>query len=413
MSQETETKRAERAERVRKTVALEKPDRVPFAPKCAGIYAMAYDIPMYTVLKDLRNIKPGVKQFFEDVEVDLAWAPILYPIDPMTALGAAHMHFPGPDSGIPLNLGFQIHDDTYIEEDEFDEFCFDPTNFVLTKFFPRKFKALEGFKALNFQNPTEYNVLLDLVPLASPEVQASFKALQNAADLSARWVSELGDVTNYITELGYPIGPSTAQTCPFDMFADNFRGIVRAIMDTVEHPDKLDRVMKVMERICIERTLAGARAVDAEYVFIPLHEGVDEFMSPETYERFYWPGLRAMMMAIIEDGRTPYVFCEGKYNTRLETLRDVPKGKVAYMFEEVDIKRAKEVLGDVACICGNLPSTMLSYGSENDVREATKRMLDDCMGDGGFIMDCSIVLETAKRENIIAWYETTLEYGRY
>ncbi len=413
MSNEIETKRAERVERVKKAIALEKPDRVPFAPKCAGIYAMAYDIPLYAVLKDLRNIKPGIKQFFEDVEVDLAWAPILYPIDPMSALGAAHMHFPGPDFGIPLDYGFQIHDDTYIEVEEFDEFCFDPTHFILTKFFPRKFKALKGFENLNFENPTEYNVLLDLVPLANPETQAAFKALQQAAEYSATWAGELGEVAGYIAELGMPLGPAMAQTCPFDMFADNFRGIMRACMDTYEYPDELLPVIKTMERICIDRTVTVAESINAEYVFIPLHNGVDEFMSPEVYEKFYWPGLKAMIMSIIESGRTPYIFCEGKYNTRLEILRDVPKGKVVYMFESVDIKEAKEALGDVACIGGNFPTASLIYSNPKQIKEDTKRMLDDCMGDGGFIMDCSIVLETAKRENMIAWYEATLEYGKY
>ncbi len=62
------------------------------------------------------------------------------------------------------------------------------------------------------------------------------------------------------------------------------------------------------------------------------------------------------MMALIDLNITPYVFCEGKYNTRLEVISDVPKGKVIYMFEEVDIVQAKKTVGQVACICGNLPT---------------------------------------------------------
>ena len=40
-------------------------------------------------------------------------------------------------------------------------------------------------------------------------------------------------------------------------------------------------------------------------------------------------------------------------------------------------------------------------------------MLDACAPGGGFIMDCSIVLDNAKKENLDAWYETTMEYGKY
>jgi len=32
---------------------------------------------------------------------------------------------------------------------------------------------------------------------------------------------------------------------------------------------------------------------------------------------------------------------------------------------------------------------------------------------GGFIMDCSIVLDEAKKENMDAWAQTTWEIGKY
>lgn len=116
---------------------------------------------------------------------------------------------------------------------------------------------------------------------------------------------------------------------------------------------------------------------------------------------------------IINLGMIPYVFLEGPYNTRLEILKQVPKGKVIYMFEQVDIAKAKKILGDTACICGNLPSADLIYGKKEDIIENTKRMLDICAPGGGFMMDCSIVIDHYDEEKFSAWYETTLEYGRY
>jgi uroporphyrinogen-III decarboxylase len=83
------------------------------------------------------------------------------------------------------------------------------------------------------------------------------------------------------------------------------------------------------------------------------------------------------------------------------------------MFEKVDIARAKKVLGDTACICGNFPTTDLSFGSKESVIEDTKRMLDICAPGGGFIMNCSIVLDNYKEELFDAWYETTMKYGAY
>jgi uroporphyrinogen-III decarboxylase len=144
-----------------------------------------------------------------------------------------------------------------------------------------------------------------------------------------------------------------------------------------------------------------------------MHAGTDEFMSPSDYEKFYWPGLKRTIEAIIDAGMIPYVFCEGKYNTRLEVLRDVPRGKVVYLFEQVDIKRAKKVLGDVACICGNISSTLLAHGKPEQVIEKTKELIDICAPGGGFIMDCSIIVDTATHENFSAWRDTTFTYGVY
>jgi len=136
-------------------------------------------------------------------------------------------------------------------------------------------------------------------------------------------------------------------------------------------------------------------------------------MSDETYRTYYWPYLQKMIYHIVDRGMTPYILTEGKYNTRLEVLKEVPKGKVIYMFEQVDIAKAKKVLGDTACICGNFPSIHLAYGTVDKVVEDTKRMLDACMPGGGFMMNCSIVLDNYKRELMDAWYETTMTYGKY
>ena len=78
-------------------------------------------------------------------------------------------------------------------------------------------------------------------------------------------------------------------------------------------------------------------------------------MSPDTYEKFYWPCLKRCIMTVIENEMTPVVFCEGNYNTRLEVISDVPKGKVVYMFEKVDLKKAKATVGKVGDDLGKCP----------------------------------------------------------
>ena len=67
--------------------------------------------------------------------------------------------------------------------------------------------------------------------------------------------------------------------------------------------------------------MVACRASGRKRVWIWLHKGVDDFMSVEQYETFYWPSLKAMLEGFVAEGLNPVVYCEGKYNTRLETLR--------------------------------------------------------------------------------------------
>jgi uroporphyrinogen-III decarboxylase len=220
-------------------------------------------------------------------------------------------------------------------------------------------------------------------------------------------------LTGLIEEMGFPVGAKFAVNCPFDMFADNMRGIMQVLVDMRERPDELMEVIDKMEVISINNAVNTIRATGAQFCFIPLHNGVDEFMSREDYLKFYWKGLKNLMDAIIAEGCIPYVFCEGKYKTRLDIISDVPKGKVIYMFEETDIKLVKETVGQVACICGNLETALLMFGSKAQVGDGVKRMLDVCAPGGGFIMDISIGLEECNMKNLEVFFESAMKYGVY
>jgi uroporphyrinogen-III decarboxylase len=148
-------------------------------------------------------------------------------------------------------------------------------------------------------------------------------------------------------------------------------------------------------------------------VFIPLHKGLDGFMSPTQFKTFYWPTLKRLIEGLIEGGCTPFVFWEGDVSSRLETIGDVPRGKAVYAFERTDMFRAKEVLGDQVCLKGNVPLSLLMTGTPDEVRDHCKKLIDGVGKGGGFIMDSSTVIDDAKPENVRAMFEITKAYGVY
>lgn len=135
-------------------------------------------------------------------------------------------------------------------------------------------------------------------------------------------------------------------------------------------------------------------------------------MSNAQYEEFFWPTLRALIMGLIDAGLTPYVYTEGEYSDRLPIIKDVPKGKVIYHVEK-DIYKAKEILGDTACLVGGPASSLLNIGSPDEVRDSCKKLIDVVGKGGGFMMGVELPLLTAKVENIKAMTDFVMEYGVY
>jgi uroporphyrinogen-III decarboxylase len=135
-------------------------------------------------------------------------------------------------------------------------------------------------------------------------------------------------------------------------------------------------------------------------------------MSLAQFKTFYWPTLQKLMLGLIDEGITPCPFFESDYTSRLELIADLPKGKACYSFESTDIFKAKEVLGDHICLRGNVPLSLLSTGTPDDVKYYCKKLID-VVGKGGGFMDSAGGLDDAKPENVSAMYSFTKEYGVY
>lgn len=402
----------QRMNRLDTVISLQEPDRVPFVPQTGDFVATAYGLSQYDMMKDLRNVIPCIKKYLTRFQPDLVWPVYGFSIDPCELLHANFIRLPGPSHGLPRNSGFQMMDGTYMEEDEFDEYLMDPTHFMLTKVLPRKYKVLEPLSKLHFREVYDLKVMTEWGVLAQSDVKAAVDALMQAGQMMHRHMMHNIQVGKCIREMGFATFGGTTHA-PFDLYADSLRGLVQGVMDVKLYPDEVLAVTERIEQMNTDRFVAGVKARGERFVFIPLHAAGDEFMSRDDYAAFYWPGLKRTIEKLVAAGITPLVFCEGKYNTRLDFLKDVPKGKVIYMFEQVDIVKAKKELGDVACICGNFPTTLLVTGSKEQVVDETKRMLDACAPGGGFIMNCSITMDACKMENFEAWYDTTMTYGVY
>jgi uroporphyrinogen-III decarboxylase len=109
----------------------------------------------------------------------------------------------------------------------------------------------------------------------------------------------------------------------------------------------------------------------------------------------------------------PLLAAEGGYNSRLEVIKDLPKGKVIWMFDQTDMAEAKRVVGATSCILGNMPLSLLSVGTPDQVKAYAKELIDTAGQGGGYIMANGAFFDHVKPENLKAMMDFTREYGVY
>ncbi|MCJ7813185.1 hypothetical protein MUP95_07720 [bacterium] len=185
------------------------------------------------------------------------------------------------------------------------------------------------------------------------------------------------------------------------------------MIDMYRRSDKLLEAMERLTPLLIEEAIGAAKSSGCPVILMPLHKGTDGFMSNDQFKTFYWPTLKRVMMGLIDEGLVPLLFAEGNYMERLEIIKDMPRAKVIWYFETMDMAKAKEVLGDNACIAGNLPVSVLYTGTPQQVKEGCRRLIEICAPGGGYILTASASVNQGNSDNLRAMMEAAKEYGVY
>jgi uroporphyrinogen-III decarboxylase len=199
---------------------------------------------------------------------------------------------------------------------------------------------------------------------------------------------------------------------PFDHFADLYRGTRGISLDMRRQPAKLHEAMDHQLKIAV-KAFKNFPMTACPVVMMPLHKGDDTFMSDKQFDEFYWPGLRAVFMAMINEGLVPMPFAEGRYNRRLRQIADTPRSAVVWYFDQTDMAEAKKVLKDVCCIMGNVPTSMVMTSAPEAVKAYCRKLIEDCAPGGGYILSGGASIDKGNLPNLKAMMEAAYEYGVY
>jgi uroporphyrinogen-III decarboxylase len=367
----------EKKKRIDDVIAIKQPDRVPVWFQDASIFPARYaGITAREAMYDADKAFAAYKKTFTDFDPDLIFNPAFALHTPGKAIDIIDCRMialPG-SKGVPENHSFQFVEAEYMKQDEYDEFLYDTTAFTISKFLPRVFGSLEPLGSL----PPVIGFLfgytgLPMTPaFITDEVLAAMEKFCESARLVAAHTQKLKPFTMEMAALGFPIMCGGATLTPFDVIGDFLRGMRGILLDMYRCPDKLLAAMDRITPLVINSAIMTCRMTGNPTVFIALHRGSDAFMSMKQFETFYWPGLKKLLLALIDEGITPCPFFEGDFSKHLGFLRELPKGKMLGFFDKTDIHKAKEALGDVMAMSGFMPVSVLQTGTPDMVREYTK-----------------------------------------
>jgi uroporphyrinogen-III decarboxylase len=77
------------------------------------------------------------------------------------------------------------------------------------------------------------------------------------------------------------------------------------------------------------------------------------------------------------------------------------------------MKEAKRILGNICCIVGNVPTSIMITGTAQQVTDYCKQLIKDCAPGGGYVLGGGASCDHGKFENFKAMMDAAKEYGVY
>jgi len=407
-----------RVQRLIDVYNVEEPDRVPVNLPVGNLPLKLAGVDAYTAFYDHEKAMEATAKFNEKYSEELEYTAM-----PMYFLSSGRILelldyklYAWPGHGIAKDgTTWQFIEGEYMTANEYDDLIRDPSDFWIKTYMPRAFGVFEPMKMFQpFTNITENVHVMQFMPLAMPPVQEMLQKLLDVGKEYQKMMQLMMRASGGMPTTGFTafMGGGFAKA-PFDTIGDTLRGTTGIMQDMFRRPDKLLEALDKVADLTIKTILSSPNIANMTTVMYPLHKGADGWMSQKAFDTFYWPSLKKVMDAFINEGLIQTLFAEGSYNTRLEYVNDFPKGTVTWYFDRTDMSQAKKILGKDCCLQGNVPSSMIVTGTPEETKEYCRNLIETVGEGGGFILAAGSVSDNPRLENIQAMMAAVREYGFY
>ena len=243
---------------------------------------------------------------------------------------------------------------------------------------------------------------VDRLKVINPETDGRIPALLEAVRLISKQVgSEIAIRGN-------------ADQAAFDL-ACLVRGIEEFLMELIEQPDN-PRIAQLLE-ICYQSHLAVHRALakaGAHFTSLGDSLAAPDVTSPRMFHRFARPYEERLVKDLAAHGIFVVIHICGDTSRILDMLAEY--GPCGFELDyKTDAVKAKQTAGKHHVLFGNIdPSGVLARGTVEQVREATRQLIDLWKPEGRFILNAGCAIPpTTPPENVHALVAAAKEFGVY
>lgn len=198
---------------------------------------------------------------------------------------------------------------------------------------------------------------------------------------------------------------------PFDQFSMS-RSMEPFSLDLIDRPEKVKAAAKKLSRSFAQMHINLCRVSGVKRMLLFVHRSSNDFISPKMFEEISLPPLQEICELMVDAGVTPILHCDGNWDKNLKLLRKLPPKKCIIQFDgPTNIFRAKQEIGDVHCLFGDVNAYDFVMSGPNMIDEYCHRLIEEVGKGGGFILAAGCEIPpNAKPENVRAMIQAPKKY---
>lgn len=375
----------ERSARIRKAVAFEAPDKVPYSANWWSWRFMDAGTTYYDATHDYDKLLMSNQHVIDTYTLDgIICGGLRNPLRVTESLDASSYTFDAPNK-------LRTEDHPVFEPEVYAELGDDFMKALWEKVFSAKCTPMKGMTPQEFaERAQEFALMLDAA----------------------------GKITNQFEEGGLPvIWVADYAFAGYEIIFNFLRGIKETSMDIRRYKKEMLSAINSLDRTFIDPLVAKLRSSSGPDMTSPFDCATGwlghTVLNPKQFEEIYWPSFKPLLDACADQQKSIMIFAEGNWTRLANFLAPYPKGTVAIYCELDNIVEARKAAPNV-CLIGGLDINVMGHGTPEECVAMAKRVIDETGGkEGGLILSenkmCSYPGDT-KRENVLAVLEFLESY---